>query len=200
MPIIVKRETFIHSFRIITMETQYKGYTITVEQDLDPISPREDSNLGTMVCWHNKYRLGDSMPTLKPKSYMSKIWNNALVLPLYLLDHSGIAIQTVPFKGFIAQWDSGRVGYIFCTYETIRLNYHVQFVTKKLIAEVMKILESEVVIYNQYLMGNVYHVKIEKNGVFIDGCGGIYDSDEAKEFGEKIVEEIIHSHEQSTRK
>ena len=38
---------------------EYKGYTIEVEQDLDPESPREWDCMGTMVCFHKRYDLGD---------------------------------------------------------------------------------------------------------------------------------------------
>ena len=34
-------------------------YVLTIEQDPDTESPREWDNLGTMVCWHNRYDLGD---------------------------------------------------------------------------------------------------------------------------------------------
>lgn len=37
----------------------YKGYKINVYQDLDPIDPRNDDNLGVMVCSHGRYNLGD---------------------------------------------------------------------------------------------------------------------------------------------
>lgn len=41
------------------METLYKGYTIKIEQD-DPMeSPREWDNVGTMICFHRNYSLGD---------------------------------------------------------------------------------------------------------------------------------------------
>lgn len=41
------------------MTEEYKGYTITIDQDRDLFDPREDDNLGTMVCLYGKYDLGD---------------------------------------------------------------------------------------------------------------------------------------------
>ena len=38
------------------------GCTITIMPDADPPNPRDDDNLGTMVCWHRCYRLGDKQP------------------------------------------------------------------------------------------------------------------------------------------
>ena len=40
-------------------KTEYKGLTIDVHQDPEPESPRDWCNLGTMVCDHRRYKLGD---------------------------------------------------------------------------------------------------------------------------------------------
>jgi hypothetical protein len=44
-----------------TETTQVKTGDVRVRviQDSDPTDPREDDNVGTMVCWHSKYNLGD---------------------------------------------------------------------------------------------------------------------------------------------
>jgi hypothetical protein len=40
--------------------TEYKEYEIEIEQDEDAPNPRQDyDNLGVMVCWHDRYDLGD---------------------------------------------------------------------------------------------------------------------------------------------
>lgn len=169
-------------------------YILKVEQDDSSESPRKWDNLGTMVCWHRRYNLGDehnySSPSDflqefacelfgyedvdwiqdKAKEYMSnfkvtkgddsfeiyekgelyddgyeneddcynelanvrgqfidEIYENmsnnelleiieqkAVILPLYLYDHSGITMNTC---GFTCKWDSGQVGWIYCTKE-----------------------------------------------------------------------------------
>jgi hypothetical protein len=38
------------------------AYRLKIEYDNDPSSPREYDNLGTMVCWHSRYKLGDEQP------------------------------------------------------------------------------------------------------------------------------------------
>jgi len=45
---------------------QYKGCTIRLEYDEHPESPREWCNVGTMVCWHRRYNLGDEQPKESP--------------------------------------------------------------------------------------------------------------------------------------
>lgn len=48
----------------------YKGYTIRIESDDDPLNPREWDNLGTMVCWHRNYDLGDEQPSTDPEEWL----------------------------------------------------------------------------------------------------------------------------------
>ena len=44
----------------IVMQNEYKGYTITVYYDCDPVNnPREWSSVGTMLCAHKRYDFGD---------------------------------------------------------------------------------------------------------------------------------------------
>jgi hypothetical protein len=40
-------------------EVRDSRYRLEIAHDTDPESPREWDNLGTMVCWHNRYKLGD---------------------------------------------------------------------------------------------------------------------------------------------
>jgi hypothetical protein len=91
-----------------------KKRTLKVFQMEDPFSPREDSNLTRMICFHNGYDLGDQSPELE---YSSDNYNNfeeleadivdrekpLVILPLYMYDHSGITISTTPFT---CAWDS----------------------------------------------------------------------------------------------
>jgi len=43
---------------------------ITIHRDNDPEDPRAWDNLGTMVCWHRRYRLGDEQPSEDPQDYL----------------------------------------------------------------------------------------------------------------------------------
>lgn len=51
---------------------EYRGFTIEVHSDSDAQSPREDCEAwgGTMVCWHNRYNLGDEQRTDGPRDFM----------------------------------------------------------------------------------------------------------------------------------
>ena len=44
-------------------------YNIKIKPDDCDYSPREWDNLGTMVCWHSRYNLGDKQPKESPIDY-----------------------------------------------------------------------------------------------------------------------------------
>ena len=44
----------------MTMDEAYKGFTISILQDAFPANPRTEwENIGTMICSHPRYELGD---------------------------------------------------------------------------------------------------------------------------------------------
>lgn len=163
-------------------EEKYKDFDIEIYQDTDPMNPRDDDNLGTMACVHNRYRLGDyrnnSMCVQELNDYVKR--KDVIFLPLYLYDHSGITMNTT---GFSCPWDSGQVGYIYVTYEKIREYLNCKHITKKKIGQVEKILKNEVEVYNDYIMGNVYGYVVKRNGGEIDSCWGFIGDWDGKEYG-----------------
>ena len=180
-------------------------YLIEVEQDNDPSNPREDDNLGTMVCFHKGYNLGDKH-NYKSSNYDSfdelekdiiKNENVGVILPLYLYDHSGITMNTT---GFSCRWDSGQVGFIFISKEKMLKEYGGKIVTKKLKERVEKYLVDEVKTFDDYLRGDVYGYKIfevslcdkgcEHNDE-IDSCWGFYGEDSCMEEAEGVVNYLL---------
>lgn len=160
------------------------GYTINIVRDNNPISPRYDDNLGTMVCFHNRYDLGDK------HKYNHKDYNNwdglkraiirnenpCVILPIYMYDHSGITINTT---GFSCPWDSGRIGFIFASKEKVRKEFGVKRIDSKLKTRVEEQLIGEVETYDQFLRGDVYGFEIlDENDNHIDSGWGYYDEDE----------------------
>ncbi|MCV6547618.1 MAG: ParB N-terminal domain-containing protein [Cohaesibacter sp.] len=93
----------------------------------------------------------------------------AVILPLFLYDHSGLAMNTT---GFHCPWDSGQVGFIYATLEEIRKEYDVKRVSAQLRAKVEDVLRNEVATYHEYLSGNIYGYVIEQEGEEIDACWG----------------------------
>ena len=155
---------------------EYKGYAIEVYYDSDPISPRKWDNLGTMICFHNRYNLGDEH-NYEPEEIIELVQRkDVIALPLYLYDHSGITMScnlTYPFND---RWDAGQVGFIFVDYATIRKEYSCKYVTKAMKNKIINYLEGEVNTYDDYLTNNVYGYKLfDPEGDELDGsCWGFY--------------------------
>ena len=187
------------------------GYTLKIYRDEAPDSPRNWDNLGKMICF-GKHGLGDEHDYRDPfelflslaeeilgdadeaeKRFNSSDWQEIaefvensgeyIMLPLYLMNHSGLAMQTYPYS---CPWDSGQVGWIYV--DRSRLPGE-QMTTE----QATKYLEGEVKAYNQYLTGDVYGYVLERletcphckhvENVHVDSCWGL--------FGLEMLEEEI---------
>jgi len=137
---------------------------------------------------------------------MAVIDKHTVMLPLYLYDHGGITMNT---GGYSCPWDSGQVGYIYATRDTILKEFSAKKLTAKLRRQVEDILRSEVKTYAQYLEGDVYGYVIykidepcdcdpepwynyppcdcTKHAEVVDSCWGFYGSDVALEEGRSIL-------------
>ena len=128
------------------------GFTLYLMQDSYTESPREWDNLGTMVCWHRRYELGDKHKFYSPDDF-DEWWKEngkgGIRLPLFLYDHSGLTMNTT---GFSCPWDSGQVGWIYATGETLRKEYGKRL-TKKRMELARRCLVNEVETYDQFLTG-----------------------------------------------
>jgi hypothetical protein len=168
------------------------GYKINIYPDDSPFDPREDGSITHMICFHNRYNLGDKHDFYNPdavEDYIAEV--NAIWLPLYLYDHSGISMSTNKNYPFNCPWDSGQVGVIYITLDDIRAEMArpkplkkgqknpdlapIKHITKADRERVIQMLESEVSVYNSYLTGDVYGWEvIDPDGEFIDSCWGYY--------------------------
>ena len=170
---------------------EYRNQTIKIYPDEDCESPREWDNLGTMICFHKRYNLGDKHNLDSDDfsgweemyTYLVKKMKAYIVCPLYLYDHSGLRIKIGNFYGLLpqghAEFDSGQIGFIYVTAEKIHKEYNVKRITKPIREKVIKILNSEVNVYDDYLTGNVYgYIAETTDGDNIDSCWGfIGDTD-----------------------
>lgn len=172
-----------------------KKFELEIEQDSSPESPRTWDNLGTMVCFHKRYDLGDKTD-YRSEDYDS--WDElrqgiidnegeVFMLPLYLYDHSGITISTRPFN---CNWDSGQVGFIFVSKNKVK---------KEGIDEtkVLDYLKGEVETYDQYLTGDVYGYRVyevetcslgHEHKTLVDSCWGFYGEEYAEKEGRSLLE------------
>lgn len=167
----------------------YKGYTITLQPDDLDQSPREWDNACTMVCWHNRYNLGDKASNdYNPSIYNSRedlenalkqdYGSDCIMRPLYLYDHSGLRIKIGSFQGLLpqghAEFDSGQVGYIIISKKKAIEEFGKKIFTKKVLEKTLTYMEGVVRTYDQFLSGDVWHYTIEKDEKYIISVGGCY--------------------------
>lgn len=191
----IKQTNTIMSY--VIEERKLGDFTLKMMYDEYPDSPREWSNLGTMVCFHNRYDLGDDH-NLRSDDYdgwddmeknITENFDVSVILPLYLYDHSGITISTSPFG---CPWDSGRIGFIYVTKEQVRNEYGVQRITKSIKEKVVNVLKGEVETYDMYIRGEVFGYRIEdKDGNIVDSCFGYYDQEDCLLNGQDLLEYYV---------
>ena len=170
-------------------ELIYKNQVLKIEQDLDPMSPREFDNTGIMVCGNSHYTLGDKqINDQSPEEYFTDLGlsqKDIILLPLYIMDHSGLSMSTGDYND---KWDSGLVGFIYTTKQKVKDEWNVKRISKKLHDRIINRLKSEVNVYSDYIEGNVYgftlteNVQTENGLVEIDSdsCWGFYGNDPQK--------------------
>lgn len=164
---------------MLVFKTENENAVLKIHTDESLENPRDWDNIGSMICWHSRYALGDKHSFKTPQDFRAEVSDkNATILPLYLMDHSGLTMRTDPtmFEACDpAGWDWGQVGFIFASYDSIRREYGVKRVTKTIRQRSVAALEAEVSVYDQYLRGEVYgYVLRDKQTGEEDSCWGFF--------------------------
>lgn len=155
--------------------------TVKIEQDEYPHNPLEDDEFFIMHCKHRRYNLGhkDAADPFEEDDITGerKVRDDVLaMLPLYLYDHGGITMSTGSFS---CPWDSGQVGWIYCTAESLAITGTTG--TKEELCEYMADYVKRT--YDQYLRGNCWHYQVfDENGDVVDSCSG-FIGDELEDCG-----------------
>ena len=172
------------------------NYILRLYYDDSPSDPREDSNLTKMVCFHNRYSLGDDHDLNtddfdgwdEMEKYLTGTEDPIVIKSLYLYDHGGITIGTRPFGD---RWDSGQVGFVYIRKEDVRNEFSIKRCGQRITERCDVLLQGEVETYDKYLRGEVYGYKVFKvtDGVEeeTDSCWGFYDEDDCMNDGMGIV-------------
>ncbi len=172
------------------------GFSLEIIPDDSPESPREWDNLGTMVCFHKNYDLGDKHD-YRHEDYTgwgvmqeAIVANNpdCIIFPLFLYDHSGLRIKIGSFQGLLSQghaeFDSFQIGFIFVSREKIN-EEHFARLGGRTDERIEEQLRGEVETYDQYLRGDVYGFVLRRPncdscdgpGEQEDSCWGFYGPD-----------------------
>ena len=96
-----------------------------------------------------------------------------IMMPLYLMDHSGLAMQT---ESFHDPWDSGQVGWIYVSKEDALKEFDAEKMTGAIRKKAEDLMKSEVAVYDSYLRGECYGFELYKNGELSDSCWGFIGS------------------------
>lgn len=192
-------------------DVEYKGKIIRIEQDVyyDESNPRYWDQLSFLLCSSNtRLNIGDE--TMSNVDITEYIKNNkdkiAFCFPIYVLDHSSIALSLIDFYD---KWDSYMIGYAIVFKERMQNIFDKEITEEEAIKEV----ENELKEYECFLNGEVYSVSlIEKRECpfchnvseeVIDNIGGYYtmnlikgirdvvDNDITDEEAEKIIKEAF---------
>jgi len=123
--------------------------------------------------------------------YIHKMFSEFYVtLPIYAYEHGGITIRSGSFSD---PWDSGQLGFIYCSKEKALKEFTQKKWSKKLEKKILQILDGEIETYDQYLQGDVhgylvYGLGDEDLDDPIDSCWGFYGSEYVMEEAKSIVD------------
>ena len=166
----------------------YKGYTINIDYDPSPESPREWDDLSTIYSNSRRYDFdGHSIEELI-QEVGGNIYDNVIPWDLigkkyyyrkvWMYDHSGITVRTAEESpwgnmGYMA-WDSGLAGVIVVDKKAAKKEWDTD--TK---ARAEKWLDGEIANLDTYVRGEIYGYEVlDEDGNEFDSCWGFYDLDE----------------------
>ena len=167
-----------------------------------PENPREWDNLTKMVFFHKRYTLGDKHNYKSPDDFLKTlqlIKNKIIIAPVYFYNHSGFALNILPFAD---SWDSGRIGWIYIKKSVLKKEFGITKETE-MQKKAEEIFKAELEEYEQYINGEVYLLIIrDKNTGDIEfsntywGCdfrknGMMEDLMDYMEVDEKTATEIL---------
>ena len=134
-----------------------KYYLSNIVMDEYPDSPREWDNLGIISASHKRYDLADAdaMDVEDFFEDLPSIEKDYLYLPVYMYEHGDISLSITPFS---CPWDSGQVGYIYASKESIKKEFEVEEITDDIIEKVYNIFEIEIKTYSQYINNEIYEI------------------------------------------
>lgn len=169
---------------------EHAGCTIKIIADNDVEDPRQDFDYNTvMLCRYDRHMLGDQDHDLSWGEIDEQCgsWSEVgrflearhkviLKLPLYILDHSGLAMRTGKFAQDSAGWDTSVVGFIFHTEASLREQFCIpagEPIPEETRTLALEGMEAEVKEYSSWLEGDCFGWVVEdKDGDTIESCWG----------------------------
>ena len=143
-----------------------------------------------MVCFHRRYKMGDEYEFATPDEF-EEWWEprdaKGLRLPIYMYEHSSIALSTAPF---ICPWDSGQLGWIYVLPEKIQSEYGD--LTAASYDKAAEVLRAEVKEYGLYVDGSYVGYEItDPDGEYVASCWGYSDIGDCMEAAKEELAGIL---------
>lgn len=120
---------------------------------------------------------------------MTRIRKEYFILPIYKYEHSGVAYSTSPFS---CRWDSGHIGYIYVSKDTIKREYNVKNLTQTIISNVNQLMINTIDVFSSWANGECYYYNLTDSNGDLDACGGFIGSDHTKNGILEYVPEVFH--------
>jgi hypothetical protein len=176
------------SFRILIFEISNKRSMkkLVIGYDQYCESPRTFSDHYTKIFSGHRSVKGDVQANGEYNSlhaeYLARCGKDNIELPIYLYEHSGIALNTT---GFNCRWDSGQLGYIFVSKSDIRKEFGWKKLTHERIERIKTYMRNEVEVLGQWLNGEVYYYRVvDEDGETIDALSYLFNK-------EDIIENLV---------
>ena len=177
-------------------------YTLEIIQDNDPENPVAVGFLiSTLAMFHKRYTLGDQNHGIEWRDFESwgemeafirKEKDAAVVIPIYMYDHSGLTISHTPFS---CNWDAGQVGYGYITKQQCRDELNCKRVGMHARDWALRSIRADIKVYDQYLTGDVWgYVIKDQDGEEIEACWGVYGREYCETEGNEAMARLKDEH------
>ena len=131
-------------------------YAFRLHHDPDAENYRLDAPVARIICWHRRHLIGDRHEFAGPDEFLASLESAEIYRPLYMLDHSAVALS---IKGFSDTWDSGQVGFVAVTPTRLRETG----IDPSDADAVTALLRSEIAMEQRYVNGEYYRIAVHRH-------------------------------------
>lgn len=174
------------------------GFTVEISYDPDASSPRDDDPGTEMVLYHRQYTFpNDAGIDLDLYGGWTEIADvltrcGALyILPVYMLDHSGVALSV---RDFGDPWDSGQAGVAYVTRDIWKDTQGAEWTgSDEDRAQAAAMIKADVELYGSYVNGECYWYRVlDWDGEEMEASHGFIGWEHAEAAATEAAEGLTH--------
>lgn len=185
---------------VYTATVERSGYKHQIKLYLDDHAedPRDWDNVCSFALNMRRYNLSNEFGWLNFNDYgsFSEVLEAILerenivgYLAVYGYSHGGLTLSLSRSGQFGCPWDSGQVGYIFVTEESIKKNFP-DLPQEEWEEKAYEFIEAEFKTYNAYVSGDVYSYVVSGD-LAEDSCSGFYSVEDAIEYAKFEIDAYL---------